>query len=159
MDLFKEIILIFLSSLGIIAGFIVSKNAEEELSDGKKHFRVVYLISIFLILAYTFFIAFNNPIIASFVPTVYILSTFYLFKKYNYYINAGIIGLAFGFLLSKTENYIIPSVLFFFLMIHGTLIYIESHKHKKNVNIQGLINSSIFMAFAIIALFLFNKFF
>lgn len=154
MELLKQIALIFLSSLGIISGFIVSKNSEEELEFGKIYFRIIHSVLFVSIIGYTIYFLFNNIILASFLPSLVFLLVFYTPKRLKYFMYSAIIGLIAGISLVKFQNYIFLSVIFVILLIHGSLIYIESKRLKKNINIQGLINSIIFMIIAIITIFI-----
>ena len=143
MNYLSQILLTLIVPLGITAGFIVSKNAEEELEDGKLYFRIAHALTFFFVGAFFIYLTFKNPILSSFLPTLIIFSIIYLDKKYRLYTYSIIMGLILGYSLLKIDNYAFYGLAFFFMTLQGTLIFIEAKKNKISEMKHGAINAGI----------------
>jgi len=114
-----------LTSLGLLAGFILARYVKEELKDGDRYFLILKDILAVVILAMLFVATWNVFVIVIGLIFMFIL----YFNRKNYLINVeyALLGILF-FLAFTLQNKIVMALIFVYGLPAGTHYY--AHKKK-----------------------------
>ncbi|MEA3429750.1 MAG: hypothetical protein U9R08_00605 [Nanoarchaeota archaeon] len=108
--------------LGSLLGYI----SNEELKTGKQYFKILKSVIFFTMLGLLLYF-FNNLII----PVIVLAALFFVFKKKKYHDIIVYLMLAVILFFNNELNIIIPTLIFVYGLLQGTLV-IEKVIHKKN---------------------------
>ena len=148
MNILQYLSISLIVSLSIFIGAYIGKNVEEELKDGSKYIKTLFLVLSYVVFFLAAQLLFSNIVITAFLPTIIIFSTFYIPRQVRDYFFLTLLGISMGIVLNKETNYILPSIMFIQGLCIGTINY---YLEKRLFNKKLFFLSGTFLFFSVIS--------
>lgn len=140
MEIYQYVSLAVVSSLSISVGAFIASQSEEELKDGSRYIKTLIAVISYLVLLLTANKLTSNILLSAFIPTILILMTFYIPKRFRNHVFLFFLALCFSIMNKDNPDFIISSLIFIIGICIGSMVYYsEKNILYKSISIKTLI--------------------